>query len=297
MVAVTIGNGRVTLQEMFAFEVPAPDRFVARPGGGILARLYGGQVIAQALAVAQRTAPADRHVNSCHAYFVRSGDPHRPIDFAVERDSDGRSFSARRVTVMQEGRLILSLSASMHVPEGGPAHHMAMPDVPAPEALVSQDRRLAEIAERLPARHQAFWLQDVGIECRMVEPFETFDPVPRPAHRHVWLRLRHRIGDDMAEHQRLFAYASDLYLLHTGLLPLGIGWADPRLQDASLDHAIWFHDRFRIDEWLLYALDSPAAGHARTLGRGLVFTRDGRLVATVAQEGLIRMPPGWAPGG
>ena len=297
MAAVTIEDRRAALARLFAFVRAGPDRFVAPPAGGPLARLYGGQVIAQAIAAVQLTAPADRHVNSCHAYFVRPGDPHRSIDFAVERDSDGRSFSARRVAATQEGRLILSLSASFHVREDGPAHHMAMPAVPPPEALPSQDRQLAEIADRLPPRHRAFWLGDIGIDCRMVEPFDTFDPPPRPPHRHVWLRLRYRIGDDVAEHQRLFAYASDLYLMHTGLLPLGIGWADPRLQDASLDHAIWFHDRFRIDEWLLYALDSPVAGHARTLGRGLVFTRDGRLVASVAQEGLIRMPPGWAAGG
>lgn len=297
MNAVTIEDGRAALERLFVFETPAPDRFVARPGGGKPARLYGGHVIAQALAAAQLTAPAGRHVNSCHAYFVRPGDPHLPIDFAVERDSDGRSFSARRVTAAQVGRLILSLSASLHVPEDGPAHRAPMPDVPPPEALVPQDERLSGIADRLPPRHQAFWLSDIGIDFRMVEPFETFDPPLRAARRHVWLRLRHRIGDDVAEHQRLFAYASDLYLMHTGLLPLGIGWADPRLQDASLDHAIWFHDRFRIDDWLLYALDSPAAGHARTLARGLVFTRAGRLVASVAQEGLIRMPPGWAAGG
>lgn len=293
---VRIEDRRAALEAMFAYEEGAPDRFRAAPTGGPAARLYGGQVIAQALSAAQRTAPAERFANSCHAYFVGPGDPKQPIEFAVERDSDGRSFSARRVTAGQGGKLILSLSASFHVSEEGPDHHLPMPAVPPPDEVAPESEVIAAVADRLPEHRRAFWLNDLGIDYRVVEPVDVFTFSPRPARRHVWLRVRHRVGDDPAVHQRLFAYASDLYMMHTGLLPLGIGWADPRLQDTSLDHAIWFHDRFRVDEWLLYALDSPAGGRARTLGRGLVFTRDGRLVVSAAQEGLIRMPPGWRAG-
>lgn len=293
---VLVTDRRQALTDLFDYEQVAPDRFRIAPQPTALARLYGGQVVAQALAACQRTV-AGRDVHSCHAYFVRAGDPALPIDFAVERDTDGRSFSARRVVVGQAGRAILTMSASFHAPEDGPSHHLPMPDVPSPVAVEAESATISAIADRLPPRHRPFWLNDMGFDFRVVEKTDPFGFDPVPATRHVWLKLRHTIGDDPAEHQRLFAYASDLYMMHTGLLPLGLGWADPRLQDASLDHAIWFHDRFRVDEWLLYALDSPAAGHGRTIGRGLVFTQDGRLVATATQEGLIRMPPGWRPGG
>jgi acyl-CoA thioesterase-2 len=294
-VEIGIEDRSEELRALFAFEELAPDRFRAPATHSPMQRLYGGQVIAQALSCAQQTAGTGRFAHSCHAYFVRPGDPDLPIDFEVVRDSDGRSFSARRVTATQEGRLILSLSASMHVEESGPEHQFDMPDVPGPDGLRPQSEVLGELGTRLPPRHHAFWLRDTGFDFRAVEPFTTFSPPRQPSRRHFWFRLRHRIGDDPAEHQRLFAYASDLYLLHAGLLPLGLSWAEPRLQDASLDHSIWFHDRFRIDEWLLYAMDSPRAGHARTLARGLVYTADGRLAISVAQEGLIRLPANWQP--
>lgn len=279
------------LDQLFDYVEIAPDVFRAPPTHSPMVRLYGGQVFAQALAAAQRTVTDGRLANSCHAYFIRPGDPAHTIDFAVIRDSDGRSFSARRVTATQGDKLILSLAVSMHVDEPGAQHQFAMPEVAAPEGLASQATIMSAIGARLPTRHRAFWLLDMGVDYRPVEPFVTFDPAPRPARRHFWFRLTGAVGDDPAEHQRLLAYASDLHILHTGLLPLAIGWAEPRLQDASLDHSIWFHDRFRVDEWLLYALDSPRAAGARALGRGTVFTRDGRLVASLAQEGLIRLPP------
>lgn len=289
---VMIEDRRAALESLFAFDMPEPDVFRARPQPTTMLRLFGGQVVAQALSAAQHTVAEGRFANSLHAYFVRPGDPAVPIDFAVERDSDGRSFSARRVTARQAGRLILTLSASFHAGEDGAIHHLPMPDVPAPETLRPESEAISDIADRLPERHRGFWLNDMGFDYRIVEPGDAFAPAPVEGRRHVWFRLRHVIGDDQAVHQRLLAYASDLYMMHTGLLPLGIGWADPRLQDASLDHAVWFHDRFRIDDWLLFAIDSPAGAHARTLGRGLIFTRDGRLVASAAQEGLVRMPAG-----
>lgn len=293
---VSITDKRQALTDLFAFDEIGPDRFQIAPQPTPLLRLFGGQVVAQALAACQRTVDG-RYAHSCHAYFVRAGDPALPIDFAVERDTDGRSFSARRVVLHQADRTILTMAASFQVAEQGPSHHLPMPAVPQPEEVEPESEMISTVAERLPPRHQPFWLNDMGFDYRVVENSDPFKFPPRKARRHVWVKLRHAIGGDPAEHQRLFAYASDLYMMHTGLLPFGLGWADPRLQDASLDHAIWFHDRFRIDEWLLLALDSPAAVNARSLGRATVFTRDGRLVATAAQEGLIRMPPGWQPGG
>lgn len=292
---VIIADRRRALTELFAYEVVGPDRFRAPPRPTPLARLFGGQVVAQALSACQRTVEG-RYANSCHAYFVRAGHPALPIEFTVERDTDGRSFSARRVVVRQADRPILTMSASFQAPEEGPSHHLPMPEVSPPDEVVPESVLVSAVADRLTPRHRPFWLNDMGFDFRVVEATDPFAYDPVPGRRCVWLKLRHRIGDDPAEHQRLFAYASDLYMMHTGLLPFGLGWADARLQDASLDHAIWFHDEFRIDDWLLYALDSPAAGHARSLGRGLVFTQSGRLVATAAQEGLIRMPPGWQPG-
>src|ERR1700754_3253498 len=141
----------------------------------------------------------------------------------------------------------------------------------------------------MPSHRVAFWKRDIGIDFRSVEPFVTVNPPKAPPHRALWFRFKKPLGDDPAEHQRMLAYASDLYLMHTGFLPLGLSWSDPRLQDVSLDHALWFHQRFRADEWLLYVMDSPFMGGARTLGRGTIFTREGQLVASVAQEGLARL--------
>jgi acyl-CoA thioesterase II len=278
------------LGRLFDFDEVAADLFRAPPTGGPLVRHFGGHVLAQALAAAQRTGAADRLIHSCHAYFVRGGAVDRPIDFQVTRDADGRSFSARRVAAMQDGRLILSLSASMHVGETGAEQQFAMPDVPPPEALRHQDEVMREALPHMPPHRVAFWDRDTGLEFRAVEPFVTVDP-PRVAPvRHFWMRTKRPLGDDPGLHQRMLAFMSDMYLMHTGLGPLGVSWSDHAMQDASLDHALWFHQRFRADEWLLYAMDSPYAGGARTLARGTVFTQDGRLVASVAQEGLIRVP-------
>jgi acyl-CoA thioesterase-2 len=267
-----------------------PDGALRAPAsGGPLFRLYGGQVLAQALAAAQSTVPADKLAHSCHAYFVRAGRTDQPIDFTVLRDADGRSFSARRIEARQDSTLILTMSASFHVQEEGASHGAFMPDVPDPESIVPQDEIIAAALPHMPPHRIVFWDRDIGIDYRAVEPFVTIDPPQAPARRSFWFRLRDPMGDDPAEHQRMLAFASDLYIMHTGLLPLGISWSAHDLQDASLDHAIWFHQPFRADDWLLYAMDSPYAGGARTLGRGTIFDRAGRVVASVAQEGLIRI--------
>lgn len=276
---------------LFAFEEVAPDIFRLPPTNGPLARLFGGQVLAQALASAQRTVSPDRPANSCHAYFVRAGDRTKPMDFAVVRDSDGRSFSTRRVMVTQGDAVILTMTASFHQPESGAGQQFVMPEVPPPESIRPQEELIATDIAFLPLHRQVFWGRDLGIDFRAVEPIISIAPPTAPSRRHIWLRLKKPIDDDQAHHQRMLAYVSDLYLMHSGLLPLGISWADPELQDVSLDHALWFHQPFRVDDWLLYVMDSPFSGGARTLARGSFFDRAGRLVASVAQEGLIRIRP------
>ncbi len=276
-------------ENLFHLDEIEPDRFVVPATGGPLARLFGGHVLAQALAAAQRSVVAGRLVHSCHAYFVRAGGVDLPIRFEVHRDSDGRSFSARRVQATQGGVAILNLAASFHDEEPGLMWQAPMPDVPAPEHLPPQDEVIAAALPDMPAHRVAFWKRDIGIDFRSVEPFVTVNPPKAPPHRALWFRFKKQLGDDPAEHQRMLAYASDLYLMHTGFLPLGLSWSDPRLQDVSLDHALWFHQRFRADEWLLYVMDSPFMGGARTLGRGTIFAQDGRVVASAAQEGLVRI--------
>jgi acyl-CoA thioesterase-2 len=278
------------LQALFAFTEHTPDHLSLAASHSPMARLYGGQVVAQALAAAQHSVGPDRFVNAAHANFIRAGDPAERLEFLIERDSDGRSFSARRVTVRQQGRTILTLSASFHVPEPGQRHQFAMPEVSGPEGLPTQLDILSTVGDQLPARHQAFWLRDSFIEYRPVEPFHIFNPPITPPRRHVWFRCTRQLADDRALHQRLLAYASDLHILHTALAPFGRTWADPVLQDASLDHALWFHDHAPITDWLLYALDSPVAGGELGLGRGLIFAQDGRLIASAVQQGLIRFP-------
>lgn len=281
-------DNSLDLEALFAFEMLAPDALRLAPSYSPMARLYGGQVVAQALAACQRTVGPGRFANSCHANFIRAGDPQQPLEFSVSRDSDGRSFSARRVVVRQAERVILSMSASFHVPEPGGHHQFPMPDVPGPEGLAPQADYLAEVADRLPQRHQAFWLRESLIEYRPVEPFHVFDPPVTVPRRHFWFRCTRKLADDRALHQCLLAFASDLHILHTALAPFGRTWADPRIQDASLDHAIWFHDHAPVDDWMLYVLDSPYAGGARGLGRGLIYAQGGQLIASIAQEGLIR---------
>ncbi len=269
-----------------------PDRFRAEPNINGMVRLYGGQVVAQALSAAERTVAQDRATHSCHGYFVRPGDPAVPVDYTVERDRDGRSFSARRVTATQQGEPIFTLAASMHVAEPGAAHQLPMPDVPPPETLVDDAVAIRALSSRLPAQHVGYWRNANPFDFRVVEHVDPVHPSPAAPSRHVWFRTKSPLSKDAALHRQLFAWASDLYLLHTGLMPLGIGWTDERLQTASLDHSIWFHAPFRVDDWLLCVMDSPVAGAARTLAGAVVFTRSGQLVASVAQEGLIRMLPG-----
>lgn len=250
-------------------------------------RVYGGQVVAQALAAVTRSVGEDRPAHSLHAYFLRAGDPTRPIIYRVLRDFDGGSFANRRVVAMQRGLPILNLAASFHRREEGPGHAMTAPPVPPPEdcpdfasVLSAAGRSMpAAIAERLAA-----------FELRPGLPLS--EGASGVARQFLWFRLSHPLAADPAMQRVMLAYASDFALISTALLPHHVSIFTPEAQVASLDHAIWFHATPPMDEWLLYAMDSPWSGHARGFARGSIHDRSGRLVASVAQEGLVRIRPG-----
>ena len=252
------------------------------------ARVFGGQVLAQALVAARRTIDDDREAHSLHGYFILPGDLAIPIVYFVDRLRDGRSFTTRRVTAIQHGRAIFNMSASFHRDEPGVEHQLDMPDVPPPESLQSELKMLREMAERIPEKLRAVLTQDRPIDFRPVEVVDPFKPEPRPPHRHYWLRANGALPDTPLTHQAVLAYASDYGLLGTALMPHALTIRQPDVQVATLDHAIWFHRPFRADEWLLYAMDAPASAGARGFTRGNVYTREGVLVASVAQEGLMR---------
>ncbi|SDO79593.1 acyl-CoA thioesterase-2 [Halomonas shengliensis] len=238
-----------------------------------LPQLFGGQVLGQALSAASQTVPAERRPHSLHGYFLRPGDPRRPVVYQVDAVRDGGSFTTRRVTAIQKGRPIFFCSASFHGEEASLDHQTRMPDVASPERLIADGARLA----RFDDHPVEFLLDDEGWA-----PGE-------PAHKRVWFRLVGELPDDPAPHRNLLAYASDFNLLTTALVPHGIDFRDPRLQIASLDHALWLHRDVRVDDWLLYDMESPWAGGARGFARGSLYDRQGRLVASSAQEGLTRL--------
>jgi acyl-CoA thioesterase-2 len=265
------------------------DLYRGRRSRGGVGRVFGGQVIAQALQAAQRSTDEPKTAHSLHAYFMRAGDENFPIIYRVVRDFEGRSFATRRVIAMQRGQPILNLAASFQVPEDGYHHQDTMPDVPPPEELPTEAELRAKDAVNLPEKQRLQVTRPRPIEIRPAYPRKWFNPTPTDPIQHSWFKLAAPIGDDPAMHRAILSYASDMALLGTCMLPHGVNWTTPGFQSASLDHAIWLHEPFRVDEWLLYATDSPWAGHARGMNRGQVYTRDGRLVASVAQEGLIRM--------
>jgi acyl-CoA thioesterase-2 len=257
------------------------------PGG--VGRVFGGQVIAQALQAAQRSVDADKTAHSLHAYFMRPGDENHPIIFRLVRDFEGRSFANRRVIAMQKGQPILNMTASFQTPSEGLHHQDAMPDVPDPDSLRSERELREQIRDQVPEKFRRFFLRARPIEIRPVNPRNWFAPDKIEPVQHSWFRVIAPLPDDLALHRAMLAYASDMTLLGTCLLPHGVSWMTGDVQTASLDHAIWLHEPFRFDEWLLYTTDSPWAGHARGFNRGKIYARDGRLVASVAQEGLIRL--------
>ncbi|MEI7703803.1 MAG: acyl-CoA thioesterase II [Deltaproteobacteria bacterium] len=253
-------------------------------------RVFGGQVIGQALVAAERTIEG-RVPHSLHAYFLLPGDVEAPIVYQVERVRDGRSFSARRVQAIQHGRPILSMIASFQVPEPGLEHASSMPDVPLPETLVPAsvlyERWISE-AGPVPPKTAAALRATSAIEFRPVEPRNPLLAATCEPRQATWFRAIDRMPDDPQLHRCILAYASDYQLVGTALRPHGRSWYQPSMVVASIDHAIWFHRDARVDDWLLYVMDSPSAQGARGLARGVVYDRAGRLVASVAQEGLMR---------
>lgn len=258
----------------------------ASPAGG---RVFGGQVVAQALVAAHRTVPDDRVAHSLHGYFLLGGDPTVPIIYDVDRIRDGRSFTTRRVVAIQHGRAIFSMSVSYQVEESGFEHQSVMPQVLMPEELPGDEVWRDRLLARYPDSAVRGWMALRPLE---IKPTSLDSPylggAGQPSRPSIWIRVRGPVPDDLPTHQAVLTYASDLSLLQAALLPHGKSVFDRDMQCASLDHALWFHRRFRADEWLLYVQESPAAFGARGFCRGEFFTRDGTLVASVTQEGLMR---------
>ncbi|WP_321491825.1 acyl-CoA thioesterase II [uncultured Desulfobacter sp.] len=250
--------------------------------------VFGGQVLGQALSAASRTVPDNLGAHSLHGYFIRAGDASCPIVYMVERTRDGHSFTTRRVKAVQKGRTIFSMSASFHKFEQGFEHQDPMPDVPGPEGLESDYDMIERYAKKIPEDIAKKLLYQKPIELRVVNPVDPFHPAPMPPDKYVWLRTTGPLPDDVAIHRYMLAYASDFHLVPTALYPHAKTFWSGDMQVASLDHCIWFHRDFRMDDWLLHVIHSPSAARARGLNFGSIYTRDGKLVASVAQEGLIR---------
>ncbi len=288
-------------------EVPTPEALVAQlrtlldietidtdlyrgprlPGGK--GRVFGGQVIAQALVAAMRSVGEGRVAHSLHAYFMRPGDEQLPIVYRVVRDFEGRSFATRRIIAMQKGEPILNMAASFQLPEEGLAHQTEMPDAPDPETLTADRELMEQDRAGIPDDIATFLLRHRPIEIRTIGARSILHAEKRPPRAMGWFRAVAPLGDDIDLHRAVLVYASDMMMLGTSMLPHGVSVVKDRMQNASLDHAVWLHEPFRVDEWLLYVTDSPWAGHARGFNRGQIFSRDGRLVASIAQEGLIRL--------
>ena len=262
-------------------------------------RIFGGQVLAQSLVAAQRTVEDDVVAHSMHGYFILPGDLDIPVVYFVDRLRDGRSFATRRVTAIQHGRAIFNMSCSFQRAEEGLSHQAGMPEVPPPEDLQPEIERIRAVADRIPAEQRAVLTQDRPLDIRPVETIDLFDPAPRDPVRHIWIRALGDVPGQPLHHQALLAYASDYGLLGAALQPHGRSYREPDVMAATLDHALWLHRPCRMDEWLLYAIESPASGGGRGFARGSFFTRDGTLVASVAQEGVIRVrrSEGGAPSG
>ena len=280
------------LVELLQLAPLGDDRFRAESQDIGTPVVFGGQVLGQALMAANLTVDADRPVHSMHAYFLLPGE-HAPIDYSVERVRDGRSFTTRHVVARQQDRIIFEMSASFQTHDDGIEHQLAMPETVPPEGLRSDYERRLAIGDRLSDRLRTRVLHPHGLEFRAVDDDDLLAPKPQPGERSIWMRTVAPLPDDPMLHRALLAYASDHGLLVTALRPHGLSYLQPGMRLASIDHAMWFHRDFRMDDWLLYRIDSPNANGARALCRGSVFTRDGLLVASTAQEGMVRQrtPP------
>jgi len=252
------------------------------------AQVFGGQVLGQALSAAHHTVE-DRVAHSLHAYFLRRGDMEAPILYDVDRSRDGGSFSNRRVVAIQHGRPIFNLAASFQKPESGLEHQVQMPDVEGPDGLQDATAVAPEVLARIPQKMRRYLTDKRPFEFRPVRPVNFTKSEKLPPVKHVWIKAVDSLPDDDGLHQNLLAYVSDYELLGTSTLPHGLAFGRGKVQMASLDHGLWFHRRVRVDGWLLYSLDSPNASGARGFARGQFFTQNGNLVASTAQEGLVRL--------
>ncbi|MGG5871577.1 acyl-CoA thioesterase II [Pseudomonas peli] len=256
-------------------------------------QLFGGQVLGQCVSAASQTVDAVRHVHSMHGYFLRPGDATLPVVYQVDRVRDGGSFSTRRVTAIQKGKPIFTCSASFQFDEEGFHHQNPMPEVPGPEELKSETELARMVEAMIPERMRERATSDKPIEIRPVTRINPFAPKPCEPIKHVWFRAAAPLPDEPQLHKLLLAYASDFNLLTTSMQPHGVSVFQKFMQVASLDHSLWFHGNLRMDDWLLYSMDSPWAGNARGFSRGSIFNRQGQLVASVAQEGLTRVREDW----
>lgn len=250
--------------------------------------VFGGQVLGQALSAATQTVSEHLCAHSLHGYFMRAGDATRPIVYTVDCIRDGKSFVTRRVVAVQNGQAIFSMAASFHKKESGFDHQDEMPDVKGPEGIESEIQMAARLSHMIPKPVLDKLLCQKPIEVRLVNPVNPFAPEKMPPHKYIWFRAISKMPEDMATHRYILAYASDFHLVSTSLYPHGKTFWSTDMQVASLDHAMWFHRDFKMDQWLLYATHTPSAHMGRGLSQGRVFTRDGKLVASVVQEGLIR---------
>ncbi|GHG81183.1 acyl-CoA thioesterase [Pseudodonghicola xiamenensis] len=256
-------------------------------GGETSKRIFGGHVIAQALAAAYRTVP-DRPCHSLHAYFIRPGDPAIPVIYQVDRARDGGSFTTRRVVAIQHGKQIFNMSASFQVREEGWDYQHEMPQVAGPEGLLNREEFRDQWVDRIPENLRSDFQRPRPIEIREVEPRDVIAPKPADDRNQVWFRMQAAAGTSEAIQHCLLAYASDMYLLGSSLRPHGLTWFTGDVMTASLDHSMWFHAPIRLEDWHLYSMDAPFTGGGRGFNRGMIYTQEGKLVASVAQEGLMR---------
>ncbi|AIN18292.1 MULTISPECIES: acyl-CoA thioesterase II [Yersinia] len=254
-----------------------------------LRQVFGGQVVGQAIYAAKQTVPIDRLVHSFHSYFLRPGDSSKPIIYDVETLRDGNSFSARRISAIQNGKPIFYMTASFQSQENGFEHQNTMPDVPPPEGLMSETEIARQFAHLIPEKVREKFIGNQPIEMRPVKFHNPLQGSKAEPNRYVWFRANGQMPDDLRVHQYLLGYASDFNFLPTALQPHGIGFLEPGVQIATIDHSMWFHRPFRLDDWLLYAVESTSASGARGFVRGQIYNREGVLVASTVQEGVIRL--------
>jgi acyl-CoA thioesterase II len=254
-------------------------------------QVFGGQILGQALSAAYRTVES-RTPHSLHAFFLRPGDFNQPVVYQVERSRDGGSYSNRRVVAIQHGRPILNLAASFHATEGGLEHQVEMPEVPGPEGLTRSIDFQDAVIDKVPEKMRRLLAHRPPFEFRPVEPPKFIQPQARPPRKHIWMRAWDQLPDEPELHRNLLTYVSDYELIGTATLPHDLDFGCRPVQMASIDHTLWFHRPFRVDDWLLYAFDSPSSYGGRGFSRGQIFTRQGTLIASVAQEGVLRV---WDP--